>query len=184
MTITFRPAPAHCAADYVRLRGLTRENAVPEERLRTLGITAESWSQDIRSKTLQGTMVLSDQQPVAYCFGNSNSGEVVVLAVLPSFEGQGIGRRLLAMVVGLLHRQGHSRLFLGCAADPTVRSHGFYRHLGWRSTRTFDERGDELLERIRQPPCYALRNSPWGAARRCSCQSRVVRPTGWRIELV
>ena len=146
MTITFQPAPAHLAADYVRLRGLTRENAVPEERLRALGITAESWAQDIRSKTLQGMMALSDRQMVAYCFGNSNSGEVVVLAVLPSFEGQGIGRQLLSLVVELLHRQGHTRLFLACAADPAVRSHGFYRHLGWRSTGTFDERGDELLE--------------------------------------
>ena len=146
MTITFRPAPAHRAAEYVRLRGLTRENAVPKERLRALGITAQSWAQDIRSRRLQGTMALHDQQMVAYCFGNPDSGEVVVLAVLPSFEGQGIGRRLLAMVVEMLHRQGHTRLFLGCAANPAVRSHGFYRHLGWRSTGTFDERGDELLE--------------------------------------
>jgi hypothetical protein len=37
-------------------------------------------------------------------------------------------------------------LFLGCAADPAVRSYGFYRHLGWRSTSTFNEAGDEVLE--------------------------------------
>jgi hypothetical protein len=27
-----------------------------------------------------------------------------------------------------------------------VRSYGFYRHLGWRSTGSFDDRGDEILE--------------------------------------
>ena len=41
---------------------------------------------------------------------------------------------------------GHSRLFLGCSPDPKGRSYGFYRHLGWRSTETFDHKGDEILE--------------------------------------
>jgi ribosomal protein S18 acetylase RimI-like enzyme len=148
MTIEFKPAPPDFAPEYVLLRGLTRENAISEDRLRELGITAESWAQDIRSGELQGIVAFSDQQMVGYCFGNSRSGEVVVLAVHPAFEGQGIGRRLLTLVVELLHSHGHERLFLGCSSDPAVRSYGFYRHLGWRSTGTVDERGDELLELV------------------------------------
>jgi hypothetical protein len=47
-----------------------------------------------------------------------------------------------------LAKQGHTRLFLGCSPDPVSRSYGFYRHLGWRSTGTFDQYGDEILEII------------------------------------
>ena len=79
-------------------------------------------------------------------FGNSNSGEVVVLAVLPAFEGQGVGRQLLLLVVELLHALGHTKLFLGCSSDPAVRSYGFYRYLDWRSAGTIDAHGDEVLE--------------------------------------
>lgn len=150
MTIEFKPAPPDFAAEYILLRGLTRENAISEERLRELGITVESWAHDIRSEELQGIVALSDQQMVGYCFGNSGSGEVVVLAVRPTFEGRGIGQRLLTLVVELLHAHGHARLFLGCSSDPAVRSYGFYRHLGWRSTGTVDEHGDELLELVQQ----------------------------------
>ena len=146
MNIEFKPAPPHFSAEYIRLRGLTRENAVSEERLRELGITAESWASDIQSEQLQGIVAFFKDEIIGYCFGNSNSGEVVVLAVRPAFEGQGVGKRLLLLVVELLHAHGHTKLFLGCSTDPTVRSYGFYRYLGWRSAKAVDAHGDEVLE--------------------------------------
>ena len=85
---------------------------------------------------------------VGYCFGARLTGEVVVLALLPEAECMGLGRRLLALVVQDLRSAGHSRLFLGCSPDPAGRSYGFYRHLGWRSTATFDRAGDEILELV------------------------------------
>ena len=146
MHIEFKSAPPDFAAEYIRLRGLTRENAVSEERLRSLGITAETWANDILSTELQGSIAQSDQEIVGYCFGETKSGEVVVLAVHPAFERQGVGQKLLALVVHQLRQRGHTKLFLGCSSDPAVRSYGFYRHLGWCSTGTVDERGDERLE--------------------------------------
>jgi ribosomal protein S18 acetylase RimI-like enzyme len=150
MSIEFKLAPPEFAAEYIRLRGLTRENAVSEDRLRSLGITAETWANDIRSNALQGFISQSGQELVGYCFGDTRSGEVVVLAVSPTHESQGVGRRLLALVIEQLGLLGHERLFLGCSSDPKVRSYGFYRHLGWRSTGTVDERGDEVLELLQQ----------------------------------
>jgi hypothetical protein len=53
---------------------------------------------------------------------------------------------LLARVVQDLRAAGHTRLFLGCARDPSTRSHGFYRHLGWQPTGEIDANDDEILE--------------------------------------
>lgn len=71
-----------------------------------------------------------------------------MLALLPEYEDQGLGRRLLNQVVETLRSHGHRRLFLGCSPDPSCRSYGFYRHLGWRSTGTHDRYGDEVLELV------------------------------------
>lgn len=147
MELTIRPAVPADAPECVQLRGRTRENAVPEDRLRAAGITAASWAEDIRSGVLPGWVARDAAGAMAgYAFGDVRSGEVVVLALLPAFEGQGLGRRLLALVVDALHARGHDRLFLGCSPDPAVRSWGFYRHLGWRSTGRLDPHGDEVLE--------------------------------------
>lgn len=83
---------------------------------------------------------------VGYCFGASRTGEIVVLVALPSHEGRGIARHLLGLVNDALAQLGHKRLFLGCSSNPNVRSYGFYRHLGWRSTGEIDQYGDEVLE--------------------------------------
>ena len=142
----FRPAVAADAAECVRIRGLTRENAVSVERLRSAGITVASWAHDIATGALPGFVCESEGAIIGYCFGCTATGEVVVLALLPAYESQGSGRRLLAMVVEQLRSQGHTRLFLGCSPDPGCRSYGFYRHLGWRATGISDRHGDEVLE--------------------------------------
>jgi len=146
MDIQYRPATADDAQACIALRGMTRENAVSAERLAQLGITVESWADDIRSDRLPGFVCMSADKMVGYGFGDALSGEVVVLALLPQAESRGIGRALLAKVVAMLRARHFKRLFLGCSADPLVRSYGFYRHLGWRSTGAVDARGDEILE--------------------------------------
>jgi GNAT superfamily N-acetyltransferase len=143
---TIRRAVPEDASACVRLRGMTRENAVSVERLRAYGITEQSWAEGIRSNILPGHVCHAQGRLVGYAFGDRQTGEVAVLALLPEAESQGLGRRLLALVVEDLRAAGHARLFLGCSPDAATRSHGFYRHLGWRSTDTFDGAGDEILE--------------------------------------
>lgn len=146
MTITYHQAVPEDTAQCIDIRGRTRENAISAERLLAKGITLESWAQDIRSGSLWGMVCLADQVMVGYCFGDRLSGEIVVLALLPDWEARGIGERLLRGVIDLLHSEGFERLFLGCTSDPSSRSYGFYRHLGWRSTGQLDAAQDELLE--------------------------------------
>ena len=146
MALSFRPATKDDIPACVVLRGRTRENAVPAERLAAMGITVESWARDVQSESLPGFVCCDGDTIVGYSFGDRSTGEVVVLALLPDHESKGIGKHLLKLVVDVLSEAGHRRLFLGCASDPTTRSHGFYRHLGWSSTGTFDRSGDEVLE--------------------------------------
>ena len=149
--LAYRAAQPEDAAACVALRGQTRENAVSPERLQSLGITAQTWGEDIRRGELPGHICSSQGRMVGYCFGSRSEGEIVVLALLPTFEGRGIGKELLGRMSRDLAALGHQRLFLGCSADPTSRSYGFYRHLGWRSTGELDGRGDEILECFPKP---------------------------------
>lgn len=143
----FRPATPADAPACVTLRGLTRENAISAAQLAAMGITAESWADAVSSGNLPGFVCVDDQAAiVGHCFGDKASGEVVVLALLPAYEGQGIGKQLLKLVVDALVEAGHQRLFLGCSPDPAVRSYSFYRQQGWVSTGRFDRNGDEELE--------------------------------------
>jgi GNAT superfamily N-acetyltransferase len=156
VALTFRPAVAEDVPACVVLRGMTRENAIPVERLAAMGITERSWSDDVRTDRLPGYVCCDDGAIAGYCFGDKASGEVVVLALLPAYEERGIGRRLLGLVTDHLAALGHRRLFLGCSADPASRSHGFYRHLGWVSTGSFDRAGDEVLELFPRSPGVSL----------------------------
>ncbi|MEK8049220.1 GNAT family N-acetyltransferase [Ideonella sp. DXS22W] len=140
------PACASDAAAFIDLRGRTRENAVSAARLASIGITEESWAKDIESGVLAGFTATRQGGLVGYCFGDTQTGEVVVLALLPDAEGCGLGRQLLQRVVQELHSCGHQNLFLGCSTDPKVRSYGFYRHLGWQPTGAVDSNNDEVLE--------------------------------------
>ena len=149
MHLEYRPALPTDAPECVRIRGLTRENAVSEQRLRMLGITPASWATEISSGDLPGFVCTGGIRMAGYCFGASKTGEVIVLALLPAYESQGIGRQLLDLVVTQLRANGHDRLYLGCSSDPSSRSFGFYRHLGWQSTGTVDYHGDEVLELVR-----------------------------------
>ncbi|MBT8092565.1 MAG: GNAT family N-acetyltransferase [Gammaproteobacteria bacterium] len=146
MNVNYRPALPEDAEECVAVRGRTRQNAASEELLRSIGVTVETWRKNIISDALPGYVCQCEDKIAGFCFGSRETGEIVVLALLPEFEDLGIGRELLNRTVRRLAEIGHSRLFLGCTRDPQSRSYGFYRHLGWRPTGKTDQYGDEILE--------------------------------------
>jgi GNAT superfamily N-acetyltransferase len=75
-----------------------------------------------------------------------HTGEILVLAVRPDYEGHGIGKRFLSRVVDRLRETGAQRIWLAASADPTVRAHGFYRTLGWQPNGQRMDNDDEILE--------------------------------------
>jgi GNAT superfamily N-acetyltransferase len=83
---------------------------------------------------------------VGFSTGDSQTGEILVLAVLPHYEGMGIGKGLLSRVVDWLLKTGAQRVWLAASSEPTVRAYGFYRTLGWQLNGEHTANGDEILE--------------------------------------
>jgi ribosomal protein S18 acetylase RimI-like enzyme len=83
---------------------------------------------------------------VGHCSGDLATGEVLSLSVVKDYEGRGIGRKLLSLVVGRLRADGVQRIWLVAPAAPIVRAFGFYRALGWRPTGEQREGDSEVLE--------------------------------------
>ena len=77
--------------------------------------------------------------------GNKTTGEMWVIAVLPEFEGQGIGKCLLQLVENWLITEGCSELWLTTDPNETMRCVGFYRHLGWEDWKFAD--GDRFMRK-------------------------------------
>ncbi len=128
----------------LEMRGRTRENPVTREYLASLGITPESVAAEFRAGTAAGWVCLDGGRIVGFSGADAEHGEVVVVAVLPEYEGRGVGKRLLALAVEWLRSRGHGQLWLAANPDPAGRSHGFYRRLGWRPTGRM-VRDDEVL---------------------------------------
>jgi ribosomal protein S18 acetylase RimI-like enzyme len=129
---TIRPMQISDIPATMEMRGQTRENAVTrEEMARDYGITPEGVATDMEHG-LFGWVVEDRGRIKGFAMGDARNGEVVVVALLPDCEGQGLGRALLTLVTGRLLASGHDRLWLNANPDPAVRASGFYHRLGWR----------------------------------------------------
>lgn len=127
------------------VRAQTRDNPIPLDRLAEIGITPASTRRSIELGQWCSWVAASGDDIVGFCSGDMNTGEVLVLALLPEFEGQGIGRRLLSHVVAELKQNGFSTLWLAADSNSKVRAHGIYRKLGWQPNGESLENGDEIL---------------------------------------
>ena len=87
-----------------------------------------------------------DGQVVGHCTGDSATGEIVGLSVLPPFRKRDIGKRLLALLVDALRTSGAKKVWLAAPADPAAGAHGFYRAVGWLPTGEKSSDGSEILE--------------------------------------
>lgn len=143
--VTFRPATPADLSACMDIRDQTPDNPIPREVLESIGVTEESWGVKMREGVYRGIVVECDETLVGYCFAEMETGEIMVLALLKGYEGRGLGKALLLQGMELLRASGHQKLWLAAAPDPAMRAYHFYRHLGWKSTGTYDANGDEIL---------------------------------------
>ncbi len=146
MELIFRETLRSDIEGLFSVRARTRENPNSKEQLASLGITAESIVKQMASGRLKGWVCLDSSTLVGFCSGDAETGEVLVLAVLPDYEGRGIGTHLLSRVVEWLRSVGSHTIWLAASPDSRIRAHGFYRSLGWRPNGEIDENDDEILE--------------------------------------
>lgn len=116
--------------DLFHVRTRTRENVLTDEELAGLGITPASVA-DRLAATFRGWLCSDDGRVVAFCMADRATGELWVVAVLPAYEGRGIGGRLMDHAEGWLWASGCARAWLTTDVDTTLRAYGFYRSRGW-----------------------------------------------------
>ena len=112
------------------VRTTTRENRLSREELAARGITEDA----VRARlagTFRGWLCEDGGRIVGFAMGDGGSGELEVIAVLPEYEGRGIGTRLLDLVETWLRSLGRQVLWLFTDPDPTLRAYRFYRSRGW-----------------------------------------------------
>lgn len=104
-----------------------------------------------------------DSRVIGHCTGDSTTGEIIGLAVAPTYQGQGIGGRLLSLVVDALRSAGAKRIWLAVPSDPALRAYGFYRAVGWVPTRERANDGSEILELRTEPHRASVPRGDCGA---------------------
>ena len=63
--------------------------------------------------------------------GDRDQAELTVMAMLPDYEGRGIGGQLLTKVENWLASEGCDRIWLTTDINPELRAYGFYLRHGW-----------------------------------------------------
>lgn len=119
------------------VRSTTRENTLSREDLATLGITEASVCLMMAS-THRGWLCEADGRVVGFSIGNCETGELWVVAVLPEYEGRGIGRKLISLVEEWLWSCGWKEAWLTTDPNTHLRAYGFYRTQGWLDAGTRD----------------------------------------------
>jgi GNAT superfamily N-acetyltransferase len=82
--------------------------------------------------------------------GDSTNAELTVIAVLPDYEGRGIGKRLLSEVENWLFSLGHKELWLVTTPDPDLRAYNFYVKRGWVPTGEIIDEDEKFVLSAKQ----------------------------------
>lgn len=144
MDLEYRQMTLEDVAATFAVRTSTLENAITMERLESdYGITPKSLA-DAMGRDVKGWVCVHGEEVVGFSMGNASSAEVLVVAVRPEYEGQGIGETVLAQVRDWLFAAGHEQIWLMTTPDPRLRAYGFYQSLGWQTTGEM-RGGDERL---------------------------------------
>ena len=136
--MTLRSIEPQDLGESIDLRASTRENPISRTALRNLGITEESTVELLRT-THRGWLCEEAGRIVGFAIGDGKTGELWVVAVLPDFEGSGVGSQLTERVEEWLWSLGWQELWLWTSPDPTKRAFTFYSKRGWHVAETKDD---------------------------------------------
>lgn len=122
---TFRQAGVYDIPAMSRIR-----LSVLENRLRDPARITPQMYADFLEKDGRGWVAQVDGDIVAFSYANRIDGSIWALFVDPRFEGQGLGKELLARASGWLFSLGFRRVTL--STRTLTRAAQFYTRLGWQ----------------------------------------------------
>ncbi|MGF1594247.1 MAG: GNAT family N-acetyltransferase [Kiloniellaceae bacterium] len=148
--LTYRRMTVDDVPAVLEVRFATVENAITLEELDAdYGITPQTMAASLQAD-VRGWLCRHGDRAVGFAMADRANGEVQVVAVLPDYEGRGIGRTLLEQACDWLFAEGHDEIWLSANPDPDVRASGFYRRLGWRRSGVM--KGDDEVLRLSARP--------------------------------
>ncbi len=106
------------------------ENHQSRAEIAELGITPATVAQMLQADCYAWIAEL-DGCPVGFSIANRSERTIFGIFVLPTYEGRGAGRQLMAAAEEWLRSQGVAEAWLVTGNDPALRAYGFYVHLGW-----------------------------------------------------
>ena len=135
--MSFRLIEDRDVKELIQLRTMVKENILTMEDLIRFGITEEEVIRKIHG-SYKGWLCECDGRIAGFSMGNSEDGEMWVIAVLPEYEGRGIGRKLLHLVSEWLFFF-HNELWLTTEDNPANRAYHLYTRAGWKKVSAEDE---------------------------------------------
>lgn len=111
-----------------------------------MGITAETVAGALATDS-KAWIAIVGSEPAAFSMADGSDGSVFAMFVKPGYEGNGLGKLLMAEAEDYLFRM-HEVIWLITHADEAVRANGFYRKLGWLADTTSCD-GDVRYEKRR-----------------------------------
>ncbi|WP_242197456.1 MULTISPECIES: GNAT family N-acetyltransferase [unclassified Pseudomonas] len=148
MQILIRVATPDDIDTLFAIRTSVVQNHLSREQMTALGITPQVLADSIRAAPCVWIAEV-EGRPAAFSMVDRAAGEVFAMFVLPGYEGQGLGRRLMAVAEAALFEQ-HERLFLITDGRDEIRANGFYQRLGWSMVDRLE--GDDVrYEKSRVP---------------------------------
>ena len=141
-TIIFREAAAPDMPGISRVRTSVVENLLTVDQLDERGITNASVAASFLTDS-KGWVAMRQEEIVAFSIADRANQSIFALFVLPAYEGQGIGSRLLDLALEWLWENGAERVWLTTAAG--TKAVRFYEKRGWTCTGT-GPRGDLRYE--------------------------------------
>ncbi|HFK7186084.1 TPA: GNAT family N-acetyltransferase [Serratia odorifera] len=142
-----RIATSGDVADMFRIRIGVHENKMTMAELAEYGITPESLP-TMLSGDGQGWVAEQDGKVVAFAMADAGDATIFALFVAPPFEGQGIGRGLMAAAEQWLRGRGCTQAWLETDSDSNVRANGFYRHLGWLASNKQEDGQTKFIKHL------------------------------------
>jgi GNAT superfamily N-acetyltransferase len=106
--------------------------AVKENALSNPALITQDDYVDYLSTRGKGWVCEVDNQVVAFAIGDLAKKNVWALFVQPGYEGQGIGRELLILLLDWYYGNTTETIWLSTAPD--TRAASFYRSFGWKET--------------------------------------------------